>query len=31
VFYGRKARTLEGVVRLYNSARSAYTGQRLPA
>jgi hypothetical protein len=31
VFFGRKARTLEGVVSLYNSVRSAYTGERLPA
>jgi hypothetical protein len=31
VFYGRKVKTLEGVVRLYNSVRTAYTGERLPA
>jgi glycosyltransferase involved in cell wall biosynthesis len=31
VFYGRKVKTLEGVVRLYNGVRSAYSGERLPA
>ena len=31
VFYGRKAKTLEGVVKLYNRVRTAYTGERLPA
>jgi hypothetical protein len=31
VFYGRKTKPLEGIVRLYNGVRSAYTGVRLPA
>ncbi|HEY4232030.1 MAG TPA: hypothetical protein VGM76_01260 [Lacipirellulaceae bacterium] len=31
VFYGRKVKTLEGVVKLYNSVRSTYTGEQLPA
>jgi hypothetical protein len=31
VFYGRKVKSLESMVRLYNTVRRAYTGKRLPA
>jgi hypothetical protein len=30
VFYGRKVKPLEGIVRFYNGVRWAWTGERLP-